>query len=295
MRQKSNLLENTRHGTPEFPFQYYHCSIPESFTTLPVHWHEELELTYVLEGGSTYQIDLNPYQVHAGDIILIPPGILHGITDEEYSYMVTDSFVFRTDMLDAMRSDTCTAYLNPVTQHTVHFPMVLPATEPYTEKIHTIILQLLEVCREKPWGYELEIKSLLYHLFFTLYQYVPYQKQQEDNSEITDKLKLVLQYIQENYREPVPVSELANLCGFSEYHFMRFFKKHMNMTCVEYLNQYRMDMASRQLSSTDLPVTTIALENGFNNISYFNRVFKKQFGNTPKEFRKSTGIQNKIP
>ena len=290
MRQKSNLLENTRHGTPEFPFQYYHCSIPESFTTLPVHWHEELELTYVLEGCSTYQIDLKPYQVHAGDIILIPPGILHGITDEEYSYMVTDSFVFRTDMLDSMRSDACTAYLSPVTQHTVHFPMVLPFPEPYTEKIHAIILQLLEVCNEKPRGYELEIKSLLYHLFFTLYQYVPYQKRQEDHSEITDKLKLVLQYIQENYHEAVSVPELANLCGFSEYHFMRFFKKHMNMTCVEYLNQYRMDMASRQLSATNLPVTTIALENGFNNISYFNRVFKKQFGSTPKEFRKATGI-----
>ena len=59
----------------------------------------------------------------------------------------------------------------------------------------------------------------------------------------------------------------------------------MNLTCIEYLNQYRLNMAARQLTATDLPVTTIALESGFNNISYFNRVFKKYFGITPREFR----------
>ena len=60
----------------------------------------------------------------------------------------------------------------------------------------------------------------------------------------------------------------------------------MNMTCIEYMNQYRLEMASRQLAGTELPITSIALESGFNNISYFNRVFKKKFGVTPKEYRK---------
>ena len=66
---------------------------------------------------------------------------------------------------------------------------------------------------------------------------------------------------------------------------MRFFKRHMNMTSIEYLNQYRLEMASRQLAETNLSVTSIALESGFNNISYFNRVFKRKFGVTPMEYR----------
>lgn len=56
----------------------------------------------------------------------------------------------------------------------------------------------------------------------------------------------------------------------------------MNMTCIEYLNQYRLEMASRQLTETELPVTSIALESGFNNISYFNRVFKRNLESRPK-------------
>lgn len=286
MRQNPNLMENTKHGTSVFPFQYYRCTIPENFAALPIHWHEELEFTYVLEGSCTYQVDLLPRQVSKGDFLLIPPGILHGFSSEGCAHMVTDSFVFRMDMLESLRSDACTPYLLPVAGQRVRFPVVLSAEAPYAEKILEIYRALLETVTEKPRGYELETKALLFHLFFTLYQYVPYQKQNKEHEAITDKLKIALQYVQDHYREPLTVLELAGMCGFSEYHFMRFFKKHMNMTCIEYINQYRLDMASRQLTESDLPITTIALENGFNNVSYFNRVFKKEFGMTPKEFRR---------
>lgn len=285
MRYNPNLLENTRHGTAIFPFEYYRCTIPENFAALPVHWHSELEFTYVLEGSCTYQIDLLPRRISKGDFLLIPPGILHGFSAENCSHMITDSFVFRMDMLEAVRNDACTSYLLPIAQQTVRFPVVLDAASPYNEKIRSIFYSLLETVTEKPERYELETKALLFHLFFTLYQYVPYQKQNMEHEEITGKLKKVLQYMQDNYQKAITIPELASLCGFSEYHFMRFFKKHMNLTCIEYLNQYRLNMAARQLTATDLPVTTIALESGFNNISYFNRVFKKYFCITPREFR----------
>ena len=91
--------------------------------------------------------------------------------------------------------------------------------------------------------------------------------------------------MQEHYQNHISVSELAGLCHFSEYHFMRFFKKHVNMTCVEYLNHYRLTRTLGQLAGTEMPVTDIAFGNGFNNISYFNRQFRKHFGMTPKEYR----------
>ena len=104
---------------------------------------------------------------------------------------------------------------------------------------------------------------------------------------MVEKLKLVLQYIKEHYQHPITVRELADACHFSEYYFMRFFKQYMNMTCVEYLNQYRMEIAAGKLSGSGESITEIALDAGFNNISYFNRVFKKSFGMTPKEYRKT--------
>ena len=83
------------------------------------------------------------------------------------------------------------------------------------------------------------------------------------------------------------VGELAAVCHFSECYFMRFFKQYMNMTCVEYMNQYRMEIAAERLASGRESITDIALDTGFNNISYFNRVFKKSFGMTPKAYRQA--------
>ena len=108
-----------------------------------------------------------------------------------------------------------------------------------------------------------------------------------ENRQVVEKLKTVLQYIREHYQQPVTVGELAELCHFSEYYFMRFFKQYMNTTCIEYMNQYRMEIAAGKLLSGVESVTDIALDTGFHNISYFNRVFKKKFGMTPKEYRKA--------
>ncbi|MGL6200378.1 MAG: helix-turn-helix transcriptional regulator [Lachnospiraceae bacterium] len=73
---------------------------------------------------------------------------------------------------------------------------------------------------------------------------------------------------------------------------MHFFKKYVDMTSIEYLNKYRLSMTLEQLKHSSDSVTNIALENGFNNISYYNRLFKKQFGITPREYRCRSSILN---
>ena len=64
-----------------------------------------------------------------------------------------------------------------------------------------------------------------------------------ETEKVSDKIKNVLDYIELHYSETITVSQLAKLCYFSDYHFMRFFKKHMNMTCVEYINNLRLEKA----------------------------------------------------
>ena len=76
----------------------------------------------------------------------------------------------------------------------------------------------------------------------------------------------------------------------SQSHFMKFFKKTMEMPFTAYLNDYRLTMASRLLLSSEDSVLTIAAETGFNNLSYFNRIFKEKFGMTPREFRRHMDI-----
>lgn len=290
MNQNPKLQEPVQHGSALFPLEFYHCVFPLGPGGLPVHWHEEFEITLVRKGSCTYQIGLTPYPISEGDFLLLPPGTLHGTLERPDNEFITDSFVFRLDMLMSQLPDSCTArYLSPLSDGRTRFPVCLPRFSDAAGLLTGPFRQICRILLEKPPCYELEVKSGLLHLFFLLYSHVPFEQQPPENIQITEKLKCVLQFIHDHYQQTVTVKELAALCHFSEYHFMRFFKRHMNMTCIEYLNQYRLEMAARKLLQTELPITDIALETGYNNISYFNRIFRKKFGITPKEYRSCGG------
>ena len=117
---------------------------------------------------------------------------------------------------------------------------------------------------------------------------LPYGKEESSRPQLQtehmDKLKLVLEYIGEHYAEELSIAQLANLCFFSEYHFMRFFKKYMGISCLEYIKDLRLEKAAKLLSQGETPVLDASLSSGFPNLSYFYREFKKKYGMTPKQF-----------
>ena len=100
-----------------------------------------------------------------------------------------------------------------------------------------------------------------------------------------DKLKPVIKHVELHYGEPTTVEEMAKLAGFSESHFMRFFKEAFGVSFVTYLNDYRLSMAARLLLSTEDSVLNISQQVGFENLSHFNRQFKKKYSKTPREYR----------
>ena len=137
---------------------------------------------------------------------------------------------------------------------------------------------------EQTFGYEIALKSVLLQALFLLLQYSTTESATISAS--SDKLKNVLDYIDLHYAEPLTISELAELCYFSEYHFMRFFKKHMNMTVVEYLNNLRLEKAVELFEQGNTSILEVSLATGFHNLSYFHKIFKRKFHMTPREFLK---------
>ena len=290
MREKEQYLEKNRHGSAVFPVEYYDCVYPAGLAGLPVHWHEEFEITYVRGGECTYLIDLEPVPVQEGDFLFLASGVLHGIPEGKTRFLETDSFVFHPEML-GVRGDVCrTRYLLPAERGEIRFPAVIRGET--AEPLKAVFDRLKQSFLAKAFGYELEVKALLLQEMALLYRLVPFERKSPENRQVVEKLKTVLQYSREHYQQPVTVGELAELCHFSEYYFMRFFKQYMNMTCVEYLNQYRLEIAAGELAESGESVTEIALNAGFNNLSYFNRVFKRSFGMTPREYRKQFRLRS---
>ncbi len=285
----TNLKENTTHGDFILPFSIYKGTLSPSFPSIAAHWHEEIEVIIVLDGSCDYRINLDSFVINKGDILIIDSQSLHSLTYIPSKNMTWASFVFNINMLKSSNTDgALLKYIAPLLNHEHQLPIILKDNIDCYSKIFDVIEDIIYCYYEKDIAYELELKSLLFKFFSLLYKNNLIKKHQSKNNitfNTTNKIKLVLNYINDNYSEDISINTLAELCDYSEYHFMRFFKKHIGLTCIQYINNLRLEKSSILLTSTNNAIMDISLEVGFDNLSYFNKLFKRKYNLTPKEFR----------
>ena len=297
-REISDFKERAEHGDVLMPIRRYRCIVPNTYQDLSLHWHEEAEIGWIQEGEIDYDINFESFRVRKGDLLLIAPHILHAAHAVPGKRMVSESLVFHLDMLGYQTPDACTIRcISPLQNGKYRFVPVVHSGQPGYGELVACMEELLGCMQpredavpkaEEP-AEELYRKELLFRLFRLLYRYGYVVKNESGREDFAaeEKMKQVLTFIRSHYAEALTVGQLAGLCHFSETYFMSFFKRFAGMTCVEYINHYRLSQAARALVQTDRPVTEAALENGFRNISYFNRQFRRQYGTTPREYRKA--------
>lgn len=278
--------EKKSHFDTAFPYNTYLCSIPMDFMQVPLHWHDEVELIYIKKGCGTISVDFTPYEVRAEDIALILPGQLHAISAPQGQIMEYENIIFHPELLESSGSDVSFhGFLLPLFSMQFACPAVLTKKDsPYTA-VRGCLDKNDKICMSFPAGYPLAIKGNLFSLFFALYTGYADQKRTASARKNIEKLKSVIKYVELNYASPMTVAQMADLAGFSESHFMKFFKNTMGIPFTSYLNSYRLTMAGRLLLQSDDTILSIAAEVGFENLSYFNRAFKKQYGMTPSAYR----------
>lgn len=276
--------EETKHGESFFPVQKYITNLSSEYMGVTNHWHEEAELTLITSGKCIYKIDLVEYEVEEGDILFVPPLFLHSITLENNKKASSETYVFHLKFLGGNSTDICsTRYLAPIMNQEFSMPYVIKPNHPAYVSLRKIFNQINTTYDESIIGYELALKSLFVQTIFLLLQYSK-KVVAPETEKVSDKIKNVLDYIELHYSETITVSQLAKLCYFSDYHFMRFFKKHMNMTCVEYINNLRLEKAVELFEKGNLSIMEVSLSVGFHNLSYFHRAFKKKYRMTPLSF-----------
>lgn len=282
------LKEDRQHGNFLLPYVWYYTSIPEFFSSFPMHWHDEFEIIFVQHGRMNISIDLEQSVVSEGDIIILKPGTLHSFSQYENENSETITCVFNISMLNAQITDACSMkYFSPILDGKYTFPCIMHKESIGYQDILNSLIEMHDIYYKKDNFYEIQLKSLLFKMFYYILndccsEYVDFAN---NNSE-TDTIKKIIDYIQLNYMRPISIAELAKSAGLSEHYFMRFFKSNLGITCVEYMNDYRLNVATHLLHETDYPIGVIAQKCGIPNVSYFNRIFKKSFNVTPKDYRK---------
>lgn len=283
-----SLKEPIQHGSEGFPLRVYEIS---SYTWLKeriwCHWHDEIEFVLVTNGEADFQIDDVSYHMKEKDILMIPPNRLHFATQETGKAFDFIAVVFSVDFISPTHEDVIyQKYVAPFLNQQIIFQGAAG------HEIEEILYKIKKYYVKKPFGYELEIKTELYQLWSKLVRYVGNANENAEkvplkSSTKAKQIKEVISYLKKHYTEIVSSKDISEQFHLSEGYLCRMFKDITGKTLTDYLNYYRVTMSTYLLLEADMEISQIALSVGFNNASYYNKMFRKYMNKTPGEFRKS--------
>lgn len=279
--------EDAKHGTLEFPCEYHYVNPAHPRYNMPFHWHKEWEIIHILEGVFVAQIDNQEYTAHAGDILLIRDGMLHGGTSEDCIYECVLFDLHRLFIhIEAVKKS-----LRPLYRQQILPYIYYPSAE-FADLIQPVS-RLTDIYREyDAENTELPLELIVFGCLSQFFSIILQRKLYTSSplasggSNRIDSIKSVLEYIEQHYSSPLPVEELAGVIGMNPKYFFRFFRSITNQTPHEYVTMYRIEKAVQMLNNTSLSITDICMECGFNDTSNFIRAFRKIKGMTPNQYRK---------
>ncbi|MHB9292741.1 putative HTH-type transcriptional activator RhaS [Hollandina sp. SP2] len=153
---------------------------------------------------------------------------------------------------------------------------------------------MVEEYRKTEPGYELAIEGVLNSLVSLMIRTLPIRKIPDaesipgENQTTRDWVKRIIDYVQEHYHEKISLTDMASSAAYiSPYYLSHFFKEKIGVSFLEYVNFVRLKNTISYLSEKHKKITDIALDCGFGSIKAFNVAFKKQYGVTPRVYRKS--------
>lgn len=269
------LYEKKVINDEEFPIQVFRNQMRKKGQIFHDHWHEHIELHYVMEGSCTIRISGNIRVGTAGDLIVINSNELHmGFCESKN--MVVLVVIFEMD-----------AFSKELANQNYIFKDLIQSD--------ATIKELLEdLCREnedKNPGYRITVKGLLLQLIGYLVRY--YAAEQLSDSESSkrrknlERLNTVLQYIENNYSDSITNEQLAEMIHLSQDRFNHLFKESMGMSPLSYINNIRLKKAYNLLKKENYTISEIATAVGFKDFNHFGRLFRRKYGMSPSKIREN--------
>ncbi|WMJ87297.1 AraC family transcriptional regulator [Anaerocolumna sp. MB42-C2] len=264
-----SLYEKKIINDEEFPVQMFENRIRIPGTYCHPHWHEHLELHYVLKGNGIFYCNQKPLPVKEGSLVIINSNEIH------------EGISYTTDFHALVIIFEMGAFSKEIANYNVIFQSLIEADV----TINELIMSIYEEENEKVPGYKVAMKGKLYELIaYLLRNYVAQQlSEKESISRIRNlsRLNTVIKYIQENYTEVITNSELADKIHISEYRFCHLFKEIMGQSPLNYINEVRLKKAYYLLDQKEMTVSQVAAAVGFQDYNNFGRLFRKHYGYPP--------------
>ena len=272
------MQQYTHENVRSIPHLPIYCDRYEDYRQFsPRHWHDHIEIIYVVSGSLQVVCGENEYTLQENEFFVINSNKIHGTQSYErvkvllvqIPYVYLDSYI---DDYRHIRFRECYE-----TEH---------GSRKY-EQMKSLLKSIAHIYRKKGKGYELRLMAKVNEFLYILFTNYSYKEMNvgKESRQIA-RLKDVLRYVAKNYQEPIALKEAADIASLNQDYFCRMFKKCMGVTFLEYVNQVRINHIHEELLATEDSITDILEHNGFTNYKVFSRMFKAQFGMTPRELRK---------
>lgn len=274
--------EDRPRGTYEFPFEFHNIDITHPRYLMSYHWHVEYEIIRIVKGTLTVTLDEKSFTAKENDVIFIHSGILHSGIPRDCTYQC---IVFDINAFLKFNS-VCTAYMQDILHQELMIYHHFTKKQPEILDCVNSLFQAIATCKR---GYELIVFGQFYHFFglvFSNHYYLDNQPKARKDYKRILQLKQVVEFIEKNYTSQITLQQLSASVNMSPKYFCRFFSEMTHQTPMDYLNRQRIEQACCQLATTDDSITEIAYRNGFNDLSYFIRTFKKYKGITPGKYKR---------
>ena len=261
----------------------------------PLHYHEEFELNFIQNArGAKRVVGDHIAEIDNLELVLVGPNLQHGwFTHKCKNKEITEITIqFHRDLIDEKFLQR-----NQMNFIRIMFEKSLCGILFSKQTAQTIMPRIFELAKKHGFDSVLELLSILHDLS-TSRNIQTLSDASFNNAETISynsrRVNIVMNYLNKNFHKEVSLTDASRLAAMSEVSFSRFFKLRTGKTFVDTLNEVRLGHASRMLIETTQSINEIAYRCGFNNMSNFNRIFKKKKNCTPKEFRltyNSSGVR----
>ncbi len=243
------------------------------------HWHNSLEILFLLSGTLHAIVDDQSYQLKEEDLLLINSNSIHSLYSEGCelaAFQINCSYFNCDPRLPELSFDCVSANSNP--QKTACL-----------DRLKHLLANLLKINEEQ--ANPLLTLSVLARLLHELELHFPAPSPSghADRKKNLQKLSSMTDYIQKHYKDALTLTRLAEHEHFSVSYLSRFFKEQMGMNFSDYYNCIRLDYAVNELITTSLPIASVAANNGFHDVRTFVSLFKKQYHMLPSDYRSRRG------
>ncbi len=265
---------NVLRRSPQFPY--------------PLHDHDFSELVIVYGGEGIHFSGESEHRIKAGDVFVINGSVEHGYRDTDKLCLVNILFLPENMNLSLLDLPMSSAFhllftLEPEFRSHCEAAGYLHLTPgQLAEAMHLVDTMENELHSHRR-GYRMLVSGCFMQLTALLIRY--YEEPDRDVPPKMLKISEILVYLHRNYRNRISIEQLCSSSGMSESTLSRTFKQAVGTTPLDYCNRLRLRRAAELLRGTDMSISEIAVESGFEDSNYFSRIFSRQWGLSPRVYR----------